>query len=74
MTLVRIALALAVAVSAVIAANVVLLGIANGSREPVGNLRPAAVVHPTTTPPAATVPAPAPPASQSHDAGESQDD
>jgi hypothetical protein len=78
MTLLRVGLVLVIAVAAVIVANVILLGIASGSREPVGRLRPVIATHPSATTPAATRPTPTTPtpSAASHDsgAGESEDD
>jgi hypothetical protein len=73
MTLVRIGLILALAAAAAIVANLVLLGIASGAREPVGKLRFSTVLESTTHPP------PAPPSSTTptppgHDRGEADDD
>ena len=59
MTLLRVGLVLAVAVAAAVVANVVLLGVATGSGERVGNLSPRAelispappVLHVRTVPP-----------------------
>jgi hypothetical protein len=70
MTFLRIGLVLALAVAAAIVANVVLLGIASGSNEPVGNLRFSTVVSSTPVAP------PAPPATTpvSHDNGRAEPD
>jgi hypothetical protein len=65
MTLVRVGLVLAVAVAAAVVANVVLLGVATGSSEKVGNLSPNAVIFST---PQATRPAvPLPPMHEGRD-------
>ena len=52
MNLLRVGLVLAVAVAAAVVANVVLLGVATGSSEPVGKLSPRAeLVSPAPGPP-----------------------
>lgn len=51
MTVLRVGLLLAAAVAATVIANVVLLGVATGSGDPVGRLSPrAAIVSPPTKP------------------------
>ena len=72
MTLVRIGLILALAAAAAIAANVVLLGLASGAREPVGRLHFSTVLQSTTPSPAA--PPSTTPKSSERDAAEADDD
>jgi hypothetical protein len=72
MTFLRIGLVLALAVAAAIVANIVLLRIASGAHEPVGNLRPATFADTTPTKP--TVPATPTPTLPDHDETEPDDD
>jgi hypothetical protein len=56
MKILRAVLILAAVVAAAIAANVGLLAMANGGREPAGNLSPRAGLRPAPLPPPATGP------------------
>jgi hypothetical protein len=62
MSLLRVGLVLVAAVAAAVVANVVLLGVATGSNERVGNLSPNAAIVTRVSPAASAVPAkPSPP-------------
>jgi hypothetical protein len=76
MTLLRVGLVLAVAVAAAVVANVVLLGVATGSSEPVGKLSPNAVLVAPASPalPAPTTPAQPVQPSHGHGSGEHESD
>jgi hypothetical protein len=77
MTFLRIGFVLVIAVAAVIVANIVLLGIASGSQEPVGHLRPVPAASPATPTATVTMPAQpvrAPTAPHGDGTGESEDD
>jgi hypothetical protein len=52
-TLLRVGLVLALAVAATVVANIVLLGVATGSSEPVGRLSPLAALTSPASPPVA---------------------
>ncbi len=60
MTAFRVGLVLVLAIAAAVVANVVLLGVATGSSEPVGKLTPRAalVITPVSRPPVQTTPTP----------------
>ena len=71
MRIVRVGVVLVLALAAAVAANIVLLGVASGPKEPVGKLSPRAglVEFPASTAPAA----PAPTTSQSTTTSPSDD-
>jgi hypothetical protein len=79
MTAFRIALVLVLAIAAAVVANLVLLGVATGSSEPVGRLSPrAGLVAPVSPSPPSTKPkpvtTPATPATEPGDSGKHSDD
>jgi hypothetical protein len=81
MTAFRIALVLILAIAAAVVANLVLLGVATGSGEPVGRLSPRAGLVAPVSPPApgtkpkpATTPAKPKPATEPRDSGKHSDD
>jgi hypothetical protein len=70
-TLLRVGLVLALAVAATVVANVVLLGVATGSSEPVGRLSPLAALTSPASPAVAPPPKPGPVVPPQH--GEQRD-
>ena len=72
MNAVRLAIVLALTVAAAVAANVALLSLSSGSREPVGKLLPVASQAGTPTTPSTPVRSPSPPLSHG-DEGEEDD-